>query len=51
MEKIRKAKAQPKLNLASMVKDNENFFFTNVLTVRGKLRRISFSRYISFPPL
>ena len=40
-EKTRKAKAQPELNLAIGVKENKKIFFTNILIVRGGIRRIS----------
>ena len=39
-ENIRKAEAQPELNLAFGIKENKQLF-TNILTVRGGLRRIS----------
>jgi len=39
-EKIRKAKAQLELNLATGVKENKELF-TNIFTVRGGLRKIS----------
>ena len=39
-EKTRKAEAQLELNLATGVKENKNFL-TNILTLKGRLRRIS----------
>lgn len=40
-EKIRKGKAQPELNLATVIKDNKNISI-NILARKGRLKRISF---------
>ena len=47
-EKIRRAKAQPDLKLATVVKGNifVCLFLTNILTVRAVLKRISILYWI-----
>jgi len=45
-EKIRRAKVQLELNLATGVKENEKHFYIYILTVNGGLRRISILYWI-----